>query len=41
MPGLSPSYTVADFGDGVVVTVADFRRAAEAFAALQAEQGAK
>lgn len=38
MPGLSPSYTVADFGDGVVVTVADFRRAAEAFAALQAEQ---
>lgn len=41
MPGLSPSYTVADFGDGVVVTVADFRRAAEALAALQAEQGAK
>ncbi|MBD3571662.1 hypothetical protein EJ082_01550 [Brevundimonas diminuta] len=38
MPGLSPSYTVADFGDGVIVTVADFRRAAEAFAALQAEQ---
>jgi len=38
MPGLSPSYTVADFGDGVVVTVADFRRAASAFAALQAEQ---
>ncbi|NBB65071.1 hypothetical protein GVN18_38085 [Pseudomonas sp. ODNR1LW] len=37
MPGLPPSYTVADFGDGIVVTVADFRRAAEALAALKSE----
>lgn len=35
MPGLSPTYKVADFGDGVFVTVADFRRAAGASAALK------